>query len=411
MEKELAKPGDIVGPYRILRKLKGRGGMASVFEVEVRAKYRLPGHPRRLALKVAREEYQDALVAEADFLSRFHHPNVVRIFPLPRGQGFRPVYAARECFPFGWGWYYTMEMLDGGSLDRHLTRPTTITDVLRYPKTPRRRLSLLLALGIGRQLAAALDHIHSQNVINLDVKPSNVLFRRRRFGYLRGSVPQAVLCDFGIARDLRYPRSGLLGVATPEYVSPEQLLEMGRGGQTIDVRADIFSLGIVLYEMLTGQLPFEAVAQIANPSFIPPPVRALRPSIPQRVEEIVMRALAKQPERRFQSAREMLAALEQVPLPFDWKAVSRRTFVATTAAACIAIGGIWVGRPSGSLLSTPTPTLPPPVVATPTPTPASTLTPTPSQTPQIATSTPRPTSTPTNTPRPPTPTFTPTPGG
>lgn len=411
MEKDLVQPGSTVGPYRILRRLKGRGGMASVFEVEIREKYRLPGHPRRLALKVAREEYQDALVAEADFLSRFHHPNVVRIFPLPRGEGFRPVYAARECFPFGWGWYYTMEMLDGGSLDRHLTRPTTITDMLRPPKTPRRRLSLLLALGIGRQLAAALDHIHKQWVINLDVKPSNVLFRRRKFAYLRGSVPQAVLCDFGIARDLRYPRSGMLGVATPEYVSPEQLQELGRSGQTLDVRADIFSLGIVLYEMLAGRLPFETVAQIADPSFAPPPILEFRPAIPRQLEAIVLKALAKQPAQRFQSAAEMLAALEDVPMPLDWKAMCRRTFVFGSAATCITVGGLWVGQLTNQPPA-PTPTLPAPIVISPTRTPTETPTLTRSPTPTyIRTSTPRPTSTPTNTPRPVTPTFTPAPGG
>ena len=75
------QPDSIVGPYRIVRRFKRRGGMAGIFEVEVREKYRQPGLPRRLALKVAREEYQDALVAEADFLRRFDHPNVVRIFP------------------------------------------------------------------------------------------------------------------------------------------------------------------------------------------------------------------------------------------------------------------------------------------------------------------------------------------
>ena len=93
------QPGSIVGPYRIVRGFRGRGGMARVFEVEVRQKYRQPHLPRRLALKVAREKYQDALVAESDFLRRFDHPNVVRIFPLA---GYhRPVYAARESDTLG----------------------------------------------------------------------------------------------------------------------------------------------------------------------------------------------------------------------------------------------------------------------------------------------------------------------
>ena len=125
------RPGDRVGPYRIVRGFKGRGGMARVFEAEVREKYRQAGLPRRLALKVAKPEHQAALTAEADFLSRFNHPNVVRIFPLP---GYhRPVYAAREQFAFGWGWYYAMELLDGGSLERRIARRTTAPGAARPP--------------------------------------------------------------------------------------------------------------------------------------------------------------------------------------------------------------------------------------------------------------------------------------
>ena len=411
-ELDYIQPGDRIGPYCVVRRLKGRSGMGRVFEVEVREKYRQPGLPRRLALKVAREEFQAALSAEADYLSRFDHPNVVRIFPLPRGDHPRPVYAAREMFPFGWGWYYAMEMLDGGSLERHLTRPTTITHVLRPPPEGQHPLSLLEALGIARQLAAALEHIHGQYVANLDVKPSNVLFRRQRFRYLRRSVPQAVLCDFGISRDLRYPRAGLLGVATPEYVSPEQALELARYPQRVDARSDIFSLGIVLYEMLTGQLPFENIAWVADTAYAPPPPRQLRPSVPRPLEEIVMRALAKDPAYRFQTATDVRAALEQVPAPPDWGAAARWTFAGVTLAASLAGGG-WLYE--NALSPSPSSPTPPPVVttatSTPTVPPTFTITPT-VVTPTAAhgpTSTPAPTRTPTNTPRPRTPT--PAPGG
>ena len=401
------QPGERVGPYRIVRGFRGRGGMGRVFEVEVREKYRQPGLPRRLALKVAREEYEAALVAEADFLSRFDHPHVVHIFPLPGRH--RPVYAAREQFPFGWGWYYAMEMLDGGSLERRLTRPTTITHILRPPPEAQHPLNLLEALGIARQLAAALEHIHGQSVVNLDVKPSNVLFRRRRFRYLRGSVPQAVLCDFGISRDLRYPRAGLLGVATPEYVSPEQALELARHPQRVDARSDLFSLGIVLYEMLTGQLPFENIGRVADIEYAPPPLRQVRPSVPRPLEEIVMHALAKDPAYRFQTAAEMRAALEQVPAPPDWGAAARWTFAGVTLAASLAGGG-WLCRGgwlSRNVLPPPPPSSPTslPVTATAIPTPIVTLPPTDTLAPvQKSTSTPAPTRTPTNTPRPRTPT-------
>ena len=407
------QPGDRAGPFRILRRFEGRGGMAAVFEAEVREKYRTTHLPRRLALKVAMPEHQAALAAEADFLSRFDHPNVVRIFPLPRGEHPRPVYAAREQFSFGWGWYYVMELLGGESLERHLTRSTTVTHPLQPPEGER-RLSLLETLGIARQLAAALEHIHERYVINLDVKPGNILFRQRRFRFLRGRVPQAVLCDFGISRDLRYPRAGLLGVATAEYVSPEQTSEVGRYHRPVDARSDIFSMGIVLYEMLTGVLPFENIALAADPTYAPLSPRQLRSSIPPQLDEIVMRALAKDPAHRFQTAAEIQSALEQIPTPPDWGTAARRTFAGVTLAACIAAGSWGVKSYVETRKVTPVPTPPPtvaPATCTPTATPATvTLTVSPSATAKN-TSTPAPTLTPTNTPRPVTLTPTPAEGG
>lgn len=404
------QPSSIVGPYRIVRGFKGRGGMARVFEVEVREKYRRPDLPRRLTLKVAKEEYQDALVAESDFLRRFDHSNVVRIFPLA---GYhRPVYAARERFPFGWGWYYTMELLGGESLEGYLTRTTT--GLLRSSPDGGRRLGLLQTLGIARQLVVALEYIHERYVVNLDVKPGNVLFRQRRFGFLRGSVPLAVLCDFGISRDLRYPRAGLLGVATPEYVSPEHASELGRHHRAVDARSDIFSLGTLIYEMLTGVLPFDNIAFVADPTYVPAPPRQLRPSIPPLLEQIVMKALIKEPAYRFQTAAEMRVALEQVPTPLDWGAAARCTFAGVTLVTCLAAGG-W-GIRNCAVTSTPAATPTPPAVEivtrTPTAAPA-TLAPTVSPTviTCVSTSTSVPTSTPTNTPRPPTRTPIPVPGG
>ncbi|HDQ74246.1 MAG TPA: serine/threonine protein kinase [Chloroflexi bacterium] len=403
------KPGSVVGPYRVVRGFKGRGGMARVVEVEVREKYRQPTLPPRLALKVAREEYQDALVAESDYLRRFDHPGVVRIYPLA---GYhRPVYAARERFPFGWGWYYTMELLSRKSLKGHLT--STTAGLLRPSSDEGRPIGLLKTLGIGRQLTRALDHIHAYHVINLDIKPGNILLRQKRFQFLRSSVPQVVLCDFGVARDTRYPRSGLLGVATPAYVSPEQALELGKHHQHLDNRSDIFSLGIVLYEMLTGIMPFDNILQIVDPAYTPAPPGQIRRSIPPQMDDVVMKALAKHPLHRFQTAVDMQAALDQVPTPCDWEAIGKRTFAGVTLAACLAAGS-W-GAGNLQHLRAPTPTLGPTRTVTPSPlassapvpTPESTLLPT--ATPCEPTSTPAPTFTPTRTPRPMTPTFTPTP--
>lgn len=414
-ELDLIQPGDIVGPYRIVRGFHGQGGMARIFEAEVRKKYRQPNMPRRLALKVAWEQHQAALAAEVEFLRRFDHPNVIQIFPLPRGDNQRQVYAARERFSFGWGWYYAMELLDGGGLHEHLTRTTAITDLLNAPSDRQRRLSELNALGIARQLAAALEHIHEQQVINLDVKPGNVLFRHRSFRFLRGSVPQAVLCDFGIARDVRYPRTGQLGIATPEYVSPEQAMELDRSQRPVDARSDIFSLGIVLYEMLTGQLPFENVGLVLDPTYVPAAPRQLRPSISPALEEIIMKALAKNPGWRFQTASEMRMALEQIRTLPDWQAAARRTLAGVTLVASLTGAGWGVSsclgpstptptrahRPATVQAVTPTPTVVPttmPALPTASPTPTSrppTTTP-----PQRATSTPAPTLTVTPTPVP-----------
>ncbi len=411
MSAELDKvfPGQNVGPYKIVRAFQSRGGMARVFEVEVREKYRRPGFPRRLAMKIAKPEFQASLSAEADFLSRFNHPHVVRIYPII---GYhKPVWAAREQFPFGEGWYYTMELLTSGSLQSCLHRPTTLTDLLRTPADgDAHPLHLLEVIVIARQIAMALEHIHERFVVNLDVKPGNILFRHRSFRYMRGTAPHAVLSDFGIARDLRYPRAGLLGVVTPEYVSPEHALETYRPGQVVDARSDIFSMGIVVYEMATGQLPFENIACITDPDYRPVPPREIRPAIPPDLESIVMRCLEKDPDRRFQSARELCIALERVPTPMDWPVIARR---ATVAAALFAfsIGG-WglaqmINRDS---TTTPVPSTVTPIVVTPPVTvvpPVSETPPTPTLRP---TSTPVPTKTPTPTPRPVTPTPSPVSG-
>jgi serine/threonine protein kinase len=387
--------------------------MARIFEVEVREKYRRPDLPRRLALKVAKPEHQAVLAAEADFLRSFSHPNVVRIFPLP---GYhRPVYSAREQFSFGWGWYYAMELVNGGSLEKRLTHPTTITDVLRPPQEEGRCLGLLETLGIARQLAVALEHIHARHVVNLDVKPGNVLFRRRRFRWLRSSVPQTVLCDFGISRDLRFaPRADFLGMVTPEYMSPEQALEKSRRRVMVDSRSDIFSLGIVLYEMLTGSLPFEDMGQLIDPTYVPPSPHQLRPSVPLRLDEIVMRALAKEPSYRPCSATEMRVALERAATPFDWGATARRA-VAVTAVGfmltiCLSVGGYGAVCIANLFRSTPYPTSSPtafvaPVEVVETSEPVEpTFAVSPTTGSRLPTSTPAPTLTPTPTPAPSTPT-------
>lgn len=405
------QPGEIIGPYRVVKGFRGQGGMAQICEVQVREKYRTPDNPERLVLKIADEEYQASLVAEADYLRRFDHPNVVHIYPLA---GYhREVYAARERFSSGWGWYYAMEMLEGGSLEQRLTKTGMLTGGSQTDAILEKPLPIAQAWGIAHQLTLALEHIHSRSVLNLDIKPANILFRKRSFiGQLGSSVPRAVLSDFGIARDPRHPRFGLLGVATPEYVSPEHTSELRGQAAPLDSRTDIFSLGVVLYEMLTGQLPFEDLGHIMAPQYMPLPPSQIRPRIPAYLEEIIMRALQKQPEQRYQSASEMRVALEKGAEPTDWVAVGRRIFAVAAITVVLAGGGYGSYRLFEELKNGSTPTVEssvPKSTETPTCTPTleQTVEETREPTSDIFTSTPRPTFTPTPTPWP---TYTPTPG-
>ncbi len=394
---DLIPRGEVIGPYRVVRALVGgHGGQARVYEVVVRKKYRHPDTPTHLALKVAQKEYQAALVAEANYLSRFDHPNVVRIFPVS-GYRNKPTYFAKKTFTFGERWYYAMELVRGNSLAHHLTRSRTITDLFSSP-TAQHPLSIVETVGIARQLADALEHIHAQSVVNLDVKPGNVLFRHRRFDFLRSSVPEVVLADFGIARDPNHPRFGVLGIATPEYMSPEQASEMvyHRYAQ-LDGRSDIFSLGIVLYEMLTGHLPFEDLGKFFDVGYTPKPPRDLRRNIPQALETIVMRALAQNPAYRYQTAAEVRAALDAVRCPPDWGAVVRRAFAGVTAVACLAGGSYGIQALPWGATPTPTPVVTSTVVRSPVGSPSPSPSPSLTLTPSI---TPSPNSSPTFTPRP-----------
>jgi hypothetical protein len=149
---EPIRPGERVGPHRVLRGFERHGGTARVSEVEVREKYRRPGLPRRLALEVVQEEYQAALVAESDSLSRPNHPDAVCIFPfLVPG---RPRYAAREQFRFRWASYCATELPKRGSVETRLTRLPGAPCLLCSPPDRDRRMSLLESLGMGRHCPA-----------------------------------------------------------------------------------------------------------------------------------------------------------------------------------------------------------------------------------------------------------------
>jgi serine/threonine protein kinase len=397
------KPDDIIGPYWVVRPLIGRGGMARVFEVEVREKFRTSEIPRRLALKVAKPEYGSALKVETEYLRRFDHPNVVKIYPLPGRE--RQVYVGHQEFRFGWVWYYAMELISGGSLQNRMERTTRVTDVVRPSAPASRCLGVLEAIGIALQVLMALEHVHSHHVINLDVKPANILFRRRSWDFLRSSVPEAVLCDFGIARDMRTPRQAYTkDMGTPEYMSPEQVSEMGKHSMPVDYHSDIFSLGIVLYEMLAGCVPFENMGVIGDLQAQPLLPSKYNGRISGQLESTIMRALAKQPAYRFQSAAEMRVELEHIPLRPDWAALARRSLAGITLVGSVA-GMAWLGgmvQTGNQPVTTPTPAVVPVITISDTPTWTVTPTSTPTVAPGRPTSTPKPTYTSTPTRRRPT---------
>ncbi|GIW11705.1 MAG: hypothetical protein KatS3mg061_2762 [Dehalococcoidia bacterium] len=264
------KPGTRLGEFRIEGKI-GEGGMAAVYRATQ------PSLNRTVAIKVLDTSLQadPSFIArfrrEADTVAKLMHPNIV------------PVYTFGE---EGDLLYLVMGYVPGGSLAERLGQR------LDFPTIGR----------IIGQVADALDYAHQQGVIHRDIKPGNILL---------GTDDWALLSDFGIARMLegqRLTRPGI-GMGTPEYMSPEQGMS-----DTIDGRSDIYSLGIVLFELATGRLPFEGETpfatlyqQIHQP--LPLPSR-INPALSPALENVILRATAKRPEDRYQTAEQFKAALE-----------------------------------------------------------------------------------------------------
>lgn len=276
--------GDRIGPYVILRQI-GKGGMATVYEAK------LPSGDGHVALKVAQRDQTDFLKEEAENLSNLvtilDHPNILRILPLPFGGDEKDYYIGRD--PETNSWYIALEYVSGGSLRDKLNRE--------------KRIETREAIEIISQVGSALDHAHSKGVIHRDIKPTNILFKKLPSGETR-----VLLSDFGIAK--ARGTEGIEGtIGTPGYMSFEQA-----SGKDVDHRSDIYSLGVVLYEMLTGRAPFEGTTLDVIHQYIhqpPPPPSRINPHIPGEVEAVIMKTLAKNPEDRFQSVKEMVVALQR----------------------------------------------------------------------------------------------------
>ena len=264
-------PGSALGQYRVIEQL-GRGGMATVFRCHD------PNLDRYVAVKVLPSYYTEdptfvaRFTQEAQTVARLNHPNILQIYDFGEDKGFT---------------YIVSELVLGGDLQDKLGNEPLPTEE---------------ALGFMRPLAEALDHAHSQGIIHRDLKPANVLI---------DTEGRPILADFGLARMLentaRFTQASQ-ALGTPEYMSPEQA--MGADG---DHRSDLYAFGIMVYQMLVGQTPFRADTPAATlmahvHRALPLPTQ-LNPNIGPRLEAALLKALAKDPNDRFQSAEDMIRSL------------------------------------------------------------------------------------------------------
>jgi serine/threonine protein kinase len=264
--------GQTLGQYKIIEQV-GQGGMATVFKAQQQ------GLGRFVAVKVLPPDYarqpgfSERFKREAQAIAQLEHPNILPVYD----------YGEQE--------QYTYLVM------RYIENSRTLADVMRQP------LSLKQSSDYLRQIANALDHAHGQGIIHRDIKPSNILLDKE----------WAFLADFGLARLIvgatQLTRTGA-GMGTPAYMSPEQ-----GAGAKVDGRTDVYAVGVIAYQMFTGQIPHQAEtphAIIYRRNHEPPPsLREVNPDIPQMVEQSVQVALSPLPDNRFQTTGAFIKALEQ----------------------------------------------------------------------------------------------------
>ena len=263
--------GSSLGRYRVIEQL-GRGGMATVFRCHD------PNLDRYVAVKVLPSFHTEdptfvgRFTQEAQTVAKLSHPNILQIYDFGEDKGFS---------------FIVSELIGGGDLQDMLKgEALTVLEVLKFM----------------RPLAEALDYAHAQGIVHRDLKPANVLL---------DTEGRAILADFGLARMLesstRFTQASQ-ALGTPEYMAPEQAM-----GADADHRSDLYAFGIMIYQMLLGQTPFRAdtpaatlMAHVHQPLPLP---TSINPDIEPRLEAILLKSLAKEPDDRFQSAREMIQAL------------------------------------------------------------------------------------------------------
>ena len=261
-------PGKTIGNYKIVSEI-GRGGMATVYsavQLSMNRKVAIKVLPRYLFHDPG---FLERFKREVDVISKLEHPHILPIFD----------YGEADGLPF-----IAMRYLGGGSM-ADMIRRGEIPDLADLEKPL-------------MQVAEALHYAHQQGIIHRDLKPGNIMLDENNNAYLS---------DFGIARVMDSNLTGSAIIGTPAYMSPEQA-----NGQAIDGRADIYSLGIVLFELITGREPYRAETPVGlllmHLNEPMPPISQFRDGVPEAIQAVVSRATAKDPNARFASAGEMSAA-------------------------------------------------------------------------------------------------------
>ncbi len=283
-------PPEMVGPYRLLREI-GRGGMAEVYQARDERLGRFVALKFLPADLSDEEELKMRFLSEAKAVSALDHPAICTVFDLGESEDGRL--------------YIAMGYYEGQTLAQRIEGgPLPVAE----------------AIEVACSVADGLAHAHGAGVIHRDIKPSNLFLTSR------GEVK---ILDFGVAKlALAEPvtQPGAL-IGTPSYMAPEQIQ-----GKRVDHRADLWSLGVVLFESLVGSKPFNGEKNHSILGAIlfhdPPPPTALRPELSKRVEQVVLRALMKNPDQRYQSAAQMLEDLEALRSRPARRAVPARPYVA-----------------------------------------------------------------------------------